>query len=120
MSLTITVEMNENFKKAKDTIYTGAGTILFTPPLDGDYWIFRVRLYEDQALLVFPKFGILGCGFAQEADWNTNLPIKCPAEQIYAHIKHNKKYKQISEQDCLDALIALQKVAIPYMEKHMR
>lgn len=61
-------------------------------------------LYKDQAIVIFPKFGTIGCGFAQEEDWNTNLPLSCDAEEIYNHIRHNKKYKQITDAQCLAAI----------------
>jgi hypothetical protein len=65
-------------------------------------------LYRDQAIVCFPKFGLIGCGFALEEDWNTNLPLGCSAEEIYAHIAHNKKYKHITEDECIAAIKLLQ------------
>lgn len=104
------VEINANFIKAKDSFSTGNGTLLITPPLDEDYWIYRVPLKHGQAIIAFPKFFVIGCGFAKETDWNTNLPISCEAEKIFAHIKHNKKYKDIKDADCIAAIKAIQEV----------
>ena len=86
-------------------------SILLTPPINEDYWLFRVKLFEDQAIVGFPKFGTIGIGFAQEADWNTNLPAHKPAQEIYEHIKHNKKYAQISDEECLEAIRLIQETA---------
>jgi hypothetical protein len=113
MSKQLKLEVNPQFEHAKDKIETSSGaTILFTPPVGEGYWIFRVKLRHGQAILAFPKFGQIGCGFAKEDDWNTNLPISCKAEEIYDHIKHNKKYKDISREDCLEAIRSIQKVAL--------
>ncbi len=105
----MTVEVNSRFEKAADTVELGGGSVaMITPPLDENYWIARVMLHKDQAIVCFPKFGIIGCGFAQEKDWNTNLPLSEPAEAIYSHIKHNKKYAKITDKECLEAIRALQ------------
>ena len=60
------VEINANFVKANDSIQLDSTVLMITPPLDEDYWLFRVKLYEDQAIVGFPKFGTIGIGFAQE------------------------------------------------------
>jgi hypothetical protein len=106
------LEFNANFQRANDTFRSPEGWgLTITPPLDEDYWLFRVKLYEDQAILGFPKFHTIGIGFAQEEDWNTNLPYTCDAEQIYDHIKHNKEYEQITDEQCLEAIQLVQKAA---------
>lgn len=106
-----TVEVNERFVKAKDTFRSPGGSrLILTPPLDENYWIYRVKLKHDQAIVAFPKFGLIGCGFAIEEDWNTNLPLDCPAEEIYNHIKHNKQYEDISKAECISAIEAIQGV----------
>src|SRR5260370_42544999 len=85
------LEINATFQRANDTLVFPEGfSLTITPPLDEDYWLFRVKLYEDQAILGFPKFSTIGIGFAQEEDWNTNLPYRCETEQIFNHIKHNR------------------------------
>lgn len=61
------------------------GVIMITPALNEDYWAYRVRLSEKQAIVGFPKFGTIGIGFAvEDDDWNTNLPYSgCSAEEIF-------------------------------------
>ena len=104
------VEINANFQKANDTFSDGNKTLIITPPLDEDYWIYRVPLKHGQAIVAFPKFCLIGCGFAKEENWNTNLPISCDAKEIFNHIKHNKKYKDIKDSDCIAAIEAIQSV----------
>ena len=82
----MTVEVNPHFRPPQSEF----GDVAITPPIDQDFFIARVVLYQDQAICIFPKFFTIGCGFAKEEDWNTNLPIRCDAEEIYAHIEHNK------------------------------
>src|SRR5258708_977625 len=77
------------------------GPVMMTPPIDEDYWAFRVRLSEKQAIVGFPKFFTVGIGFAREEDWNTNLAYTCTADEIYDHIAHNKGDDSISRDDCL-------------------
>jgi hypothetical protein len=111
----LNIEINEKFVQSKDTIPLGEGaTMMFTPPINEDYWLFRVKLFEDQAIVGFPKFGTIGIGFAQEEDWNTNLPYTCDAEQIYDHIKHNKQYEQIADEQCLEAIKLIQKCCVGF------
>src|SRR5258707_9591791 len=103
------VEINTTFVEANTDIKLGEGAaIMITPPLDEDYWLFRVKLAEDQAIVGFPKFGTVGIGFAQEEDWNTNLPYTCNTQQIYDHIKHNKAHDEITDEDCLEAIRLIQ------------
>jgi hypothetical protein len=106
------LEINAKFTRSHDTFQVGSVALMITPPLNEDYWLFRVKLYEDQAILGFPKFGTIGIGFAQEEDWNTNLPYTQDAEQIYDHIKHNKQYDQITDEQCLAAIRLIQEVAL--------
>lgn len=106
--MSLHLEINEHFIQAKDALRLEGINILITPPLNEEYWRYRVKLYEDQAILGFPKFGMIAIGFAQEEDWNTNLPSSYEAQMIYDHIKHNKKYEQISDEDCLEAIRLIQ------------
>lgn len=76
-----------------------AGGMLMTPPIDEDYWAYRVRLSGTQAVVGFPKFGTIGIGFAVEDDWNTNLPYTIEAEAILKHIRHNKGDGSIRDED---------------------
>ena len=100
-----TVEINTNFHRSYDSISLGDCVVLTTPPINEKYWLFRVKLYKDQAIIGFPKFGTIGIGFAiEDADWNTNLPFSYSAKVIYDHISENKKYEEISQNDALQAI----------------
>lgn len=101
-----------------------AGGIVITPAIEPDYWTYRVRLSETQAIVGFPKFFTVGIGFAEEEDWNTNLPYTCDAEEIYEHIAHNKGDDSISRGDCIDAIRLVQRVATadrepPYVDPEL-
>ena len=95
---------------------------MFTPDIDEDYWIMRVKLYhdkkldKDQSIVAFPKFGMIGIGFAIESDWNTNLPYQTDTERLYNWIKRNKKYRAITKQTCLEGLKMLQEACKKYDE----
>ena len=65
------------------------GAVLITPPINEDYWAYRVKLNDRQAVVGFPKFGTIGIGFAVEDDWNTNLPYTCQTIEIVSHLWHN-------------------------------
>lgn len=80
------------------------GMVSLTPFVNEDYWAYRVMLSDTQAIVAFPKFSTIGIGFAQEEDWNTNLPYTLPAVQIWEHIKHNKGDESIADEDCLRAV----------------
>lgn len=84
------------------------GNIMITPLIDEKYWTWRVCLSDTQSIVGFPKFATIGIGFAQEEDWNTNLPYTCSTEEIYDHIKHNKGNDSISDEDCLAAIHMIQ------------
>jgi hypothetical protein len=84
------------------------GVVLVTPMVDDDYWAYRVRVSEEQAILGFPKFGTVGVGFAQEEDWNTNLPYTAPTQEIWNHIKHNKGDDAIADITCIEAIEMIQ------------
>lgn len=102
------VELNEKFKAAKDFISNGDKLVMITPHISADYWIFRVNLLQDQAILAFPKFSTIGIGFAQEQDWNTNLPYSCTSTEICDHIFHNKLYDEITKEQVLEAIELIQ------------
>lgn len=92
---------------------------MVTPPLDENFWIMRVKLSKKQAIVCFPKFGVIGCGFQHEGDdWNTNLPIgrQVTPEAMYEHIKCNKGDDSISKEDCIAAIRLLEK-AVRDLEK---
>jgi len=84
------------------------GPLMLTPMVDEDYWQYRVRLTDTQAILGFPKYSTVGIGFAIEEDWNTNLPYTCGTEEIFNHIKHNKSDDAISDEDCIEAIRMIQ------------
>jgi len=84
---------------------------MVTPPLDEDYWQFRVRVHEDQEIVGFPKFMTIGIGFAKEDDWNTNLPYNYKTDEIFNHIKVNKRYASIPDELCIKAIKMIQKAA---------
>jgi hypothetical protein len=110
----LTVEYKKGFEPSNDTIRTNEGLIMFTPDISEDYWLMRVKLYKDQSLIAFPKYGSIGIGFAQESDWNTNLPYQVEAERLYKHIRRNKKYRAITKQTCLEGLKLLQEACKQY------
>jgi hypothetical protein len=77
------VEFNPAVLKHEDP----SSAVMLTPALDEDFWLMRVPLTEHQALVVFPKFGVMGCGYQhEEADWNTNLPLDGRRDYNY-HLK---------------------------------
>ena len=110
----LVVEYKEGFQPSKDCINTGKVIIMFTPAINKDYYIMRVVLYKDQALVAFPKFGLIGVGFALESDWNTNLPYQTSPERLYEHIKVNKKYRAITKETCIEGLKLLQAACKQY------
>ena len=112
----LVVEYKKGFEPSKDCIRLSGGIIMFTPAINEDYYIMKVNLYKDQALVAFPKFGLIGIGFAQESDWNSNLPYQVPAERLYKHIRSNKKYRAITKQMCLEGLKLLQEACKNYEE----
>ena len=118
--INLELEFRDTFRKAKDNFKVGRMIIVMTPPLNDDYWVFRIKLFKDQSLVAFPKFGTLGIGFAvEDDDWNTNLPYQCKTLEIYNHIKCNKKHKEISKADCLKAIQILQKASKYYADNEM-
>ncbi len=105
--------MNLETKDQKDlTVILGSektnGVLMMTPPIGDDYWLYRVPVSEEQAIIAFPKFCMIGIGFQHEEDWNTNLPYTCGAEEIFNHISHNKGDDAISDADCIQAIKIIQ------------
>ncbi|OPC84175.1 hypothetical protein B4N89_27510 [Embleya scabrispora] len=95
-------------KKAQPDETVRCGPMALTPHVREDYWMFRVRLTAEQAVVAFPKFRTVGIGFAVETDWNTNLPYTCDAVKIYEHIAHNVGDDSITREDCVAAIRLLQ------------
>lgn len=87
---------------------TVAGGALLAPDVDEDYWAYRVKVSDTQAVVGFPKFGTIGVGFAVEEDWNTNLPYSCDTEVIFRHIEHNKGDDSIPDDDVREAIRLIQ------------
>lgn len=85
------------------------GPLLLTPPVDEDYWAYRVRLTDRQAIVGFPKFLTIGIGFAVgDDDWNCNLPYTSDAAEIYEHIADNKGDDSITREQCIQAIRLIQ------------
>jgi hypothetical protein len=87
------------------------GPVMLTPAIGEDYWTYRVRLSDKQAVVGFPKFMTIGIGFAVEEDWNTNFPYTCGTEETFQHIKHNKGDDSISDDDVRAAIALIQAAA---------
>jgi hypothetical protein len=107
----MTLKLERKAQRDKSPLKGTGGTVLVTPPLSDEYWLYRVKLSDTQAILGFPKFGLVGIGFQEEEDWNTNLPSSCSAEEIFAHIARNKGDDSISDEDCLAAIRLIQEAA---------
>lgn len=90
-----------------DTLMIGGTAVQITPPLDEDYWLFRVKVSKNQAIVGFPKLFTIGIGFAKETDWNTNLPYSSEAERIFDHIRHNKG-RGPKDAECVQAIRMIQ------------
>lgn len=75
-----------------------------------DKVLFVVEMFKDQAIVAFPRyFSCIAIGFfIEEKGYDTNLPYQCKAEEIYEHIKCNKKYKEIKKKDCIKAIEKIQ------------
>ena len=98
-------------KNQPDGTANVGGIALLAPLVGVDYWEYRVIVSEGQAVVGFPKFGTIGIGFAQEEDWNTNLPHTVSAEEIYEHIAHNKGDASIPDDWCIEAIRLIQAAA---------
>jgi hypothetical protein len=95
--------------------HVGNTVVFVTPPIGEDFWLARVPVSKKQAVVCFPKFGTIGIGFQHEEDWNTNLPYKCPASEIYEHIRHNKGERWIRRSRCIAAIELLRQFAAERM-----
>lgn len=107
------MELQVNAKCEDQTANLNVAGIAFmlTPPIGEDYWLFRVPLSDEQAIVGFHKFGTIGIGFQREDDWNTNLPYSCDAAEIFDHISHNKGDDSISDESCIEAIKLVQEAA---------
>src|SRR5271163_4335415 len=105
-----------NSRHVQDKTKLNANVLMMTLDTDADdFWLARVKVSETQAIIAFPKFGVVGIGFERETDWNTNLPSSCDAEKIYDHIKHNRGDKRITKAKCLAAIRMLQPFAAAWL-----
>ena len=107
----LTLERRTQTNETPNIVMPSGGLVSMTPPIDEDYWEFRVRLTDTQAIVGFPKFNTIGIGFAVEEDWNTNLPYRCDAEDILDHIWHNAGEESITREDVLEAIRMVQRAA---------
>jgi hypothetical protein len=115
--MNLQLEYRDKFDGGISTFTNGKIAVLITPNIGEDYWVFRIKLFKDQALLAFPKFWTMGIGFALEEDWNTNLRYDVEAHKIFYHIKCNKRYKEIRDQECIAAIKVLQKACRYYKDE---
>lgn len=116
----LTLEINQKYFDGEENNFKlGNVNFMVTPPLDEEYWQFRVKVHDDQAIVGFPKFSQIGIGFAKEDDWNTNLPSSCKTKKIFNHIKHNKRYASIPDELCIKAIDMIKR-AVKKMEKAER
>lgn len=109
----LTLELAETHKsktghivvEGRDSDGTPRSVVGVTSPMvDEDYWALRVKVSDTQAVLGFEKFGTIGIGFAQEEDWNTNLPWIASSREIFEHIKHNKGDDAIPDERVIVAI----------------
>jgi len=85
-------------------VVAGNASVMITPAINEDYWSYRVQLGGGQAIVGFPKFSTVGIGFAQEEDWNSNLPFRCSTATIWRHIAHNKGAATATDEECQKAI----------------
>jgi hypothetical protein len=103
------VELNQNSRAVVAAhSQSVSDSIMITPPIDEGFWLARVKVSDKQAIVCFPKFLTIGCGFQFEDDWNTNLPLAGEAKDIFRHIKHNKGDDTIPDSRCIEAIELLQ------------
>lgn len=86
----LVLERREMDNRTVDVAVSDDAYVSLSPPVDEDYWSYRVRLSDKQAVVGFPKYFTVGIGFAVEEDWNTNLPYTKDAGEILDHIWHNR------------------------------
>lgn len=117
----MTTELRLEVKDQPDTTQLFGNDVIVamgTPDIDEEYWLFRVLLTDDpkgQAIVGFPKFGTIGVGFAQEENWNTNLPYNDDTEEIFSHIRRNKGNDAIPDDDVRAAIKLVQDAAGLYL-----
>lgn len=105
----LVLERRDQVNKTPIVNTGGGGMVMLTPPIDEDYWSYRVKLGKrGQAIVGFPKFFTTGIGFAiEDRDPNTNLPWTTDARAILEHIRVNKG-RGIPDADCIEAIEMIQ------------
>lgn len=94
---------------ASPVLEEGGVTVIMTPPIGDEYWAYRVRLTDTQAVVGFPKFGTVGIGYENEGDdWNLNFPYRAPVRDIRHHIRRNKGDDDIPDEQVLAAIQMIQ------------
>lgn len=122
------LEINPDCVDKTTHMFSGNNHIMISPAVDEEYWLFRVKLCKDQAVLGFPKCGMVGVGMAKEVhpNSNTNLPIHSNSspekngKHIAQHIKCNKKYKSITIKMIEDAATLICEGVEKYCKKGER
>ncbi len=99
------LEINAEHRR-EEPFMAGSTLVEITPPINEEYWRYRVKVSADQAVVGFEKFGTVGIGFQHEEDWNCNLPFTNTAERIYSHIQHNRL--DADETVCIRAIQMIQ------------
>ena len=103
------LELEINRRQFIEKTYTFKGFRSMITPKElwtdqDNFWIFRVKVSNNQAIVGFPKFSVIGIGFQKETDWNTNLPSDIEATRIFSHIKANKGDDNIPDELCIEAI----------------
>ena len=112
------LELQINSRAVNDNTRSLEGTgVMITPAIDKNFWLYRVPVSDKQAIVGFPKFGVIGVGFQHEEDWNTNLPTSTDAVEIYDHIKHNKGDAKIPRARCIEAIQMIQRAVLDMKRK---
>ena len=89
---------------------TMIGNIAIGQPGDQENWSYKVQLTDKQAIVGFPKFGLIGIAFlVEDSDGNTNKPSGSDAEEIYDWIKENKGDDSISKENSIKAIKMIQR-----------
>jgi len=117
----VKLQINEEFFKENNLSDMGLSVkgVMITPSIGKKgYWLFRVQLSEDQAIIGFPKFGTINIGFeVEDYDWNVNFNYIENSKKIYDHIKNNKGDESIDADRCIKAIEIIQKAAADFKER---
>lgn len=114
MSTKLNLRLERSSQRDETPVFTtpSGGGVMLSPALGEDYWLYRVCITEGQAVVGFPKSGVIGVGFAVEEDWNTNLPSSCTTDEIVDHIFHNAGDESITRDDVFKAVHLIQAAVI--------